>query len=139
MTTNPTTPSQAHNQVLRDVCARLTQAIEEIEDICEEETSSLPKPTKDNLFDGIGLYFYVQQHEGEIKKKYPSFTDKEVLNIVVAQWESLDEASKADLTAELRNESTLKSKKIRKISKLMQKTLEAAQEENVMDPQPIIE
>lgn len=54
---------------------RITDALEEIDEVCTEELDPKPEPSQLGYFEGIGLFSYVKSNEEEMKEKYPAFTE----------------------------------------------------------------
>ena len=57
------TPEDDKAMMIKDICNRLSEAIEEIEEICSEEDEPMREISKERMFEGIGLYYYVKDEQ----------------------------------------------------------------------------
>ena len=103
---------------MKEICSRLTEAIEEISSIYSQDDRPI-EITSDRLLEGVGLYFFVEEQEPVIKEKYPAFTDLEVLNIVVGQWERLPQEEKNKYSSRIEPEQLKRPKKLKNINKMV--------------------
>ena len=56
-------PEDDKAMMIKDICNRLSEAIEEIEEICSEEDEPMREISKERMFEGIGLYYYVKDEQ----------------------------------------------------------------------------
>lgn len=61
-------------EFIKGLVSRISEALGDIQDICNEELEPKPQPSSFGQFEGIGLYIYVKLNEEPMRAKYPAFT-----------------------------------------------------------------
>lgn len=103
---------------VRNLCSRITEALEEIDEICAQQMEPVPEPSCLGELEGIGLFLYVKSNEAAMKQKYPAFTENEILSILLAQWQQLPNKEKLDLCSKFNLTKLAGTKKLKKLSKM---------------------
>lgn len=74
---------------IKNLCTRISEALEEIDGICDKETEPPIEPSNLGQSEGIGMVMFMKDKEADLRTQYPAFADGEIVSILFMQWQQL--------------------------------------------------